>query len=205
MRKHRPLTPVSLMDKARHSICVFCGSSFGSDPVFAEAARETGRLIASHGYDMVFGGGGVGLMGETARAARDGGAKVTGILPAFLRGLEPPLNIGEIVEIVPNMGVRKRRMLELSDAFIIQPGGIGTLDEFFEVIVEKQLGQLRKPIVILNLKNCYDPLIQLLNHTASLEFVRPDLEHLFRVALSPDQAIAYIKRVLDSKSVPSRD
>ncbi|HSC61906.1 MAG TPA: TIGR00730 family Rossman fold protein [Rhizomicrobium sp.] len=192
------------MDKIRHRICVFCGSSFGSDPVFAEAARETGRLIASHGYDMVFGGGGVGLMGETARAARDGGAKVTGILPEFLRGLEPPLDSGEIVEIVPDMGVRKRRMLGMSDAFVILPGGIGTLDEFFEVIVEKQLGQLHKPIVILNLKNCYDPLIQLLTHTASLEFVRPDLEHLFRVALSPDQALAYITRVLDSKAA-SRD
>jgi hypothetical protein len=191
------------MDKIRHRICVFCGSSFGSDPVFAEAARETGRLIASHGYDMVFGGGSVGLMGETARAARDGGAKVTGILPAFLRDLEPPLDSGEAVEIVPDMGVRKRRMLELSDGFIILPGGVGTLDEFFEVIVEKQLGQLPKPIVILNLNKCYDPLIQLLNHTASLEFVRPNLEQLFRVALSPDQALAYLTRVLDSK--PSHD
>src|SRR5512142_2915612 len=113
------------MNKSRHSICVFCGSSFGSDPVFAEAARETGRLIASHGYDMVFGGGGVGLMGETARAARDGGAKVTGILPELWRGLEPPLDSGEIVEIVPDMGVRKRRMLGMSDAFVILPGGIG--------------------------------------------------------------------------------
>ena len=192
------------MDKPRRSICVFCGSSLGSDAIFAEAARETGRLIAAHGYDMVFGGGGLGLMGETARAARDGGAKVTGILPAFLRRLEPPLDSGEIVEIVPDMGVRKRRMLGMSDAFVILPGGIGTLDEFFEVIVEKQLGQLHKPIVILNLKNCYDPLIQLLTHTASLEFVRPDLEHLFRVALSPDQALAYITRVLDSKAA-SRD
>jgi uncharacterized protein (TIGR00730 family) len=191
------------MVKSRHSVCVFCGSSFGRDPVFAEAARETGRLIAAHGYDMVFGGGGVGLMGETAKAARDGGAKVTGILPEFLRGQEPPLASGETIEIVPDMGVRKRRMLELSDAFVILPGGIGTLDEFFEVIVEKQLGQLPKPIVILNLNHFYDPLIQLLNHTASLEFVRPDLEHLFRVALSPDQAMAYIMRVLDSKSVPS--
>jgi hypothetical protein len=187
------------MANLRHSICVFCGSSLGRDALFAEAARETGRLIASHGYDMVFGGGGLGLMGEAARAARDGGAKVTGILPAFLRDLEPPLASGEDIEIVPDMGTRKRRMLALSDAFIILPGGIGTLDEFFEVIVEKQLGQLHKPIVILNLNKCYDPLIQLLNNTASLEFVQPDLERLFRVALAPDQALAYITRVLDSK------
>lgn len=192
------------MANPRHSICVFCGSSLGRDAVFAEAARETGRLIASHGYDMVFGGGGLGLMGEAARAARDGGAKVTGILPAFLRDLEPPLASGESVEIVSDMGTRKRRMLALSDAFIILPGGIGTLDEFFEVIVEKQLDQLHKPIVILNLDHCYDPLIELLNHTASLEFVRPNLEKLFRVATSPEKAIDYITRALDSKPPASR-
>lgn len=191
------------MTNPKRSICVFCGSSLGRDAVFAEAARETGRLIASHGFNMVFGGGGLGLMGETARAARDGGAKVTGILPAFLRELEPPLADGEHIEIVPDMGVRKRRMLELGDAFLILPGGIGTLDEFFEVIVEKQLGQLAKPIVLLNLDYCYDPLIELLNHTAGLEFVRPNLETLFRVAHSPEKAIQYITRVLDSKSALS--
>jgi uncharacterized protein (TIGR00730 family) len=187
-------------ENQRRAICVFCGSSMGSDPVFAEAACETGRLIARHGYDMVFGGGALGLMGEAAQSARDAGAKVTGILPDFLRHLEPPLDSGEIVEIVPDMGARKRRMLALSDAFLILPGGIGTLDEFFEVIVEKQLGQLAKPIVLLNLSQCYDPLIALLNHTAGLQFVRPDLENLFRVATSPDQAFAYLKRALDSKS-----
>jgi uncharacterized protein (TIGR00730 family) len=191
------------MTNPKRSICVFCGSSLGRDAIFAEAARETGRLIASHGYNMVFGGGGLGLMGEAARAARESGAKVTGILPAFLRDLEPPLADGEHVEIVPDMGVRKRRMLELSDAFIILPGGIGTLDEFFEVIVEKQLGQLAKPIVVLNIDHCYDALIDLLNHTAGLEFVRPNLEQLFRVAHSPEKAIEYITRVLDSKSALS--
>src|SRR5690242_19085829 len=174
------------MTNPKRSICVFCGSSLGRDAVFAEAARETGRLIASHGYNMVFGGGGLGLMGEAARAARDWGAKVTGILPAFLRDLEPPLADGEIVEIVPDMGTRKRRMLALGDAFLILPGGIGTLDEFFDVVVEKQLGQHAKPIVVLNIDHCYDALIDLLNHTAGLEFVRPNLETLFRVAHSPE-------------------
>jgi uncharacterized protein (TIGR00730 family) len=193
------------MDKNKRTICVFCGSSLGRDATFAEAARETGRLIAAQGYDMVFGGGGLGLMGETARAARDGGAKVTGILPAFLRDLEPPLARGEDVQIVPDMGTRKRQMLALGDAFLILPGGIGTLDEFFEVIVEKQLGQLDKPIVLLNLDHCYDPLIELLDHTASLEFVRPNLEQLFRVAHSPETAIRHITRVLESKPAVSHD
>ena len=193
------------MDKTKYSICVFCGSSSGRDEAFAEAARETGRLIAAHGCSLVFGGGGLGLMGETARAARDSGAPVTGILPAFLRELEPPLESGEKVEIVADMGVRKRRMLGLGDAFLILPGGIGTLDEFFEIIVEKQLGQLPKLIVVLNLNGYYDPLLSLLDHTASMEFVQPTLEKLFRVAPSPAEAVALIMRLLDRGSAPARD
>jgi uncharacterized protein (TIGR00730 family) len=188
-----------------HNICVFCGSSSGNDEVYAEAARETGRLIAAHGYAMVFGGGSLGLMGETARAARDGGAKVTGILPDFLRHLEPPLDSGEIVEIVPDMYHRKARMIALSVAFLILPGGIGTLDEFFEVIVGKQLGQIRKPIVVLNMSNYFDPLLTLLDHTAGGEFLQPTLEKLFHVVTTPQEAIARITRALGSKSVPSRD
>jgi uncharacterized protein (TIGR00730 family) len=192
------------MDKTVHSICVFCGSSSGKEDVYAEAARETGRLIAAHGYAMVFGGGGIGLMGEAARAARDGGARITGILPDFLRHLEPPLESGEIVEIVPDMYHRKARMVALSDAFLILPGGIGTLDEFFEVIVGKQLGQIRKPIVVLNMSGYFDPLLALLDHTASAEFVQPTLEKLFQVVTTPQQAINRIARALDSNPAPSR-
>jgi uncharacterized protein (TIGR00730 family) len=191
------------MDKSKRTICVFCGSSSGSEDAFAEGARETGRLIAEHGYAMVFGGGGLGLMGETARMARDGGSAVTGILPNFLRHLEPPLDRGETVEIVSDMGTRKRRMLELGDAFVVLPGGIGTLDEFFEVIVETQLGQLHKPIVLVNLNGFYDPLIALLDHVAGYEFLRPNFEQLFRVALTPEEAIRMITRALDSRSAPS--
>jgi hypothetical protein len=193
------------MDKAKHTICVFCGSSSGINGAFLEAAHETGRLIAAHGFSLVFGGGGLGLMGETARAVRDGGCAVQGILPDFLKGLEPPLETGEKVELVANMQVRKRRMIDLADGFIILPGGIGTLDEFFEVIVEKQLGQLHKPIVVLNLDGYYDPLLALLDHVAANEFMRPDMEKLFRVAQAPDQAIRYLTRVLDSKQQVSHD
>ena len=192
------------MDKTLHSICVFCGSSSGNDETYAEAAREVGRLIAAHGCTLVFGGGGLGLMGETARAARDGGAKVIGILPGFLRHLEPPLESGETVEIVPDMYHRKARMVALSDAFLIMPGGIGTLDEFFEVIVGKQLGQIHKPIVVLNMSGYFDPLRALLDHTAGAEFVQPTLEKLFHVVTTPEQAIARITRVLDAKPAPSR-
>jgi uncharacterized protein (TIGR00730 family) len=203
MRSHAPQNLAKDMDKPVHSICVFCGSSSGNDEIYAEAARETGRLIAARGYAMVFGGGGIGLMGETARAARDGGAKITGILPEFLRHLEPPLESGEIVEIVPDMYHRKARMIALSDAFLILPGGIGTLDEFFEVIVGKQLGQIRKPIVVMNMSGYFDPLLALLDQTAGAEFVQPTLEKLFHVVTCPEDAIARITRALDSKSALS--
>jgi uncharacterized protein (TIGR00730 family) len=195
--------PKSGKEKPCHAICVFCGSSSGRDPVFAEAARETGRLIASHGHSLVFGGGALGLMGEVARAVRDGGAKITGILPDFLRHLEPPLESGEEVIIVPDLFERKRRMIAMSDAFLILPGGIGTLDEFFEVIVGKQLAQIYKPIFVLNMSGYFDPLIALLDHTADGEFVQPTLEKLFHVVTTPEQAIERITRALDLKSVPS--
>ena len=142
---------------------------------------------------------GLGLMGAVARAARDGGASVTGILPEFLRHLEPPLESGETVIIAASMFDRKERMLAMSDAFLVLPGGIGTLDEFFEVIVAKQLAQVHKPLVLLNLDGYFDPLIALLDHTASTEFVQPTLEKLFRTAPSPAEAVALLTRILDSK------
>ena len=130
----------------RRSICVFCGSSPGAKPVYAETARELGRLLGENGYQLVFGGGGVGLMGEVARAARAAGAPVIGVLPGFLRGLEPPLKSAEELIVTPDLQQRKARMLALADAFVILPGGLGTLDEYFEVITTTQLRVHAKPI-----------------------------------------------------------
>ena len=140
------------------AICVFCGSSFGDDPAFREAAHALGAGLAGSGFDMVFGGGGLGLMGEAARGARDAGAAVQGILPGFLRDIEPPLTHGETTDIVPDLYVRKQQMIERSDAFVVLPGGLGTYDEFFEVVTAAQLGVHAKPIMVVNVKGYYDAL-----------------------------------------------
>jgi predicted Rossmann-fold nucleotide-binding protein len=116
-------------------------------PPMPQAARELGTLLAANGFSLVFGGGNIGLMGEVARAARAGGAPVIGILPAFLKHLEPPLKSAEELIITPDLQQRKARMLALADAFVILPGGLGTLDEYFEVLTSAQLHVLGKPIV----------------------------------------------------------
>lgn len=174
------------MDKK--TICVFCGSSLGDDPAYAAAARETGKLIAAKGWSLVFGGGGLGLMGEVARAARDGGAGVTGILPEFLRHLEPPLSQGETVEIAADLYDRKERMIAEADAFIVLPGGLGTLDEFYEVVTSAQLAVHSKPIVLVNTNGYYDPLIALMEHVIVHGFAQPVSRKLFRVAATPAEA-----------------
>ena len=186
------------MDKTSRTICVFCGSSPGIREVYAEAARETGRLIAANGYAMVFGGGGLGLMGETARSVRDSGASVTGILPDFLRHLEPPLARGETVHIVPDLFRRKDEMMTLADAFIVLPGGLGTLDEFYEVVTSAQLGVHKKPIVVLNTGGFYDPLQAMMEHVVREGFAKPAAIALYRIAATPAEALAMIKQALGS-------
>jgi hypothetical protein len=180
----------------RRFICVFCGSSMGRDEAFGEAARETGRLIAAHGFGFVFGGGSLGLMGQAARAARDAGAPVIGIVPDFLRHLEPPLKRAEELIVTPDLYQRKDRMMTMAAAFIVLPGGLGTLDELFEVITSAQLEQHQKPTVIVNVNGFYDPLIALLEHHIAAGFARPEVHDLYRVASTPDEALRVIEQAL---------
>jgi uncharacterized protein (TIGR00730 family) len=184
-------TPMQTHDGHRDTkaICVFCGSSHGGDPAFAEAARKLGRLIAEKGYRMVFGGGGIGLMGETARAARDAGAPVVGILPSFLRHLEPPMRSAEELVVVPDLYQRKERMIALADAFVILPGGLGTLDEFFDVLTGAQLGQHAKPIVLVSVKDYFAPLQALLDAVLRGGFSHYDFAQRYRVAATPEEAM----------------
>jgi uncharacterized protein (TIGR00730 family) len=183
-------TPFPAQDKA---VCIFCGSSEGKDPAFAAAAEEMGRRLAEAGYSMVFGGGDIGLMGETARAVRKGGRRVRGILPEFLSHLEPPMPSGETVELTADLQERKRRMLELAQAFIILPGGLGTLDEFFEVVTSAQLGVFAKPIVVLDTKGYYAPLKALMEHVVVHGFAKPDSLRLYRFVATPKDAIAALR------------
>lgn len=133
------------------SVCVFTGSRFGADPAYREAATALGEGLAARGLRLVYGGGRVGLMGAVADAALAGGAAVTGIIPEFLRAREVAHgNVGELI-VTDSMHTRKRRMFELSDAFVTMPGGLGTLDEFFEIVTWRQLGLHDKPILVCDI------------------------------------------------------
>lgn len=178
------------------AICVFCGSSFGTDPAFAEAARIIGAGIANMGARFVFGGGVPGLMGEAARAAREAGTQVLGILPGFLRDVEPPLSHGETTEIVSDLFVRKQKMIALSDAFVVLPGGLGTFDEFFEVLTAAQLHVESKPIVVVNVNGYFEPLDALVRHSIKMGFARDTALSLYDLADGPQAALATLKRAL---------
>jgi len=180
----------------RPAICVFCGASFGDGPVYREAARALGAGIAGMGARMVFGGGSPGLMGETAKAAREAGTSVEGILPAFLRDVEPPLAEGETTEIVDDLYVRKQKMIERADAFIVLPGGLGTYDEFFEVLTAAQLGVHAKPIILVNVLGYFDALDTLIRDTVAKGFARADVLELYHLANSPQAALQIAHKAL---------
>ena len=190
-----PVTPAAPPDRVL-TVAVFCGSSPGSHLAYAEAAARLGRQIGEAGMNLVFGGGDVGLMGETARAVRATGRQVTGILPEFLRYLEPPLAKGEILEIATDLQERKRRMLALADAFVILPGGLGTLDEFFEVITSAQLKVLPKPIMVVDTDGFYAPLRALLEHVVHQGFAREEVLALCRFVPTAEEAVAALRVAL---------
>lgn len=184
------------MDKNSKTICVFCGASFGHDPAFRAAATAIGTGIARLGHALVFGGGTPGLMGVTALAARENGSQVTGILPDFLRYVEPPLAEGETTEIVADLYVRKQQMIARSDAFLVLPGGLGTYDEFFEVLTAAQLSVHAKPIIVVNVKGYFDPLEAMIRHTIAAGFARPDVRALYALAEGPDAALDILQQHL---------
>lgn len=157
------------------SVCVYCGSGHGDNPIYAEAARALGGALAEAGIGLVYGGGGLGLMGEVARATLDGGGKVTGIIPEFLVNAEHALKEATELIITSNMHERKMHMFERSDAFVALPGGIGTLEEFVEQLTWNQIGQHTKPIVLANVDGYWDPLVHLLTHMERHLFIRDGL------------------------------
>ena len=184
------------------SICVFCGSSFGNDPAYSEAAKAIGAGIAKMGFSLVFGGGGLGLMGEVAKAVLDGGQDIQGIMPGFLQALEPAVSPQEKLIVTPHMQERKTLMLQMSDAFIVLPGGLGTFDEFFEVVVEAQLGVHRKPIIVVNVKGYFDPLDTMLHATVEKGFAK---ETIFKVYYLADGAKAALEILEGALNAPSPD
>lgn len=189
-------------DIGEASLCVFCGSSRGTDPSFVDAARELGTAIGQRGFRMIFGAGNVGLMGETARAARDAGAPVIGVLPQYLRHLEPPLKSAEETIITPSIQERKQRMIGMADAFLHLPGGLGTLDEFFEVLTEAQLGVHSKPIIVINLKGYFDPLRAMLDHVIEKGFATDKVLTHFKFVTSVAEAMDTVEAMLKARVRP---
>lgn len=172
----KPISPPS-----QKSICVFCGASKLVDQHYFDLAEITGKKIAAHGYRLVYGGGGIGLMGATAKAARDDGGNVLGVIPKFLVEIEDLLPDIEHL-IVEDMHERKHEMYAASDGFIVLPGGIGTLEEAIEIMSWMRLHLHAKPLVFLDEDGYWSPLIDLLNHTIHAKFSPAWMEqHLFRV------------------------
>ncbi|OAB60379.1 lysine decarboxylase [Leptolyngbya valderiana BDU 20041] len=162
-----------------YSVCVYCGSSNRADPKLYDSAAELGRGIAERGWRLVYGGGRVGLMGAAAEAALAAGGEVIGIIPGFLHDAEVGHHGLTELLVVDSMHVRKMRMFELSDAFCVLPGGLGTLDETFEILTWRQLGLHDKPIVLANLAGFWNPLLDLIESQVSQRLVREEHARLF--------------------------
>ncbi len=158
------------------TICVYCGSGPGSDPRFIEAAIALGKILAENRIRLVYGGGSIGLMGALATSVLDHGGTVTGIIPDFLTSRENALTRVQELVVTPDMHERKRLMFERSDAFVALPGGVGTLEELVEQLTWKQLGRHTKPVLLANIDGFWEPLLALLAHMRSTQFIRPTLD-----------------------------
>jgi uncharacterized protein (TIGR00730 family) len=162
------------------AICVFCGSQFGNRPSFRSAAARLGELAATAGLQIVYGGGHVGLMGAVADAATSAGGQVIGLIPESLLVREVGHRaISELI-VTDTMSARKDRMIERADAFAVLPGGMGTLDEFFEVLTLHQLGYHEKPIVLINIDGYWDPLMSMIELAVEQGFAGDNVYSMIR-------------------------
>jgi len=160
-------------------LCVFCGSNFGADPRYAQAAVDVAQRAAREGVGLVYGGGAVGLMGVLADAALAAGAEVIGVIPEGLAAREVAHKGVSRMEVVPSMHARKQLMADLSDAFVALPGGYGTLEEFAEIVTWAQLGIHRKPVGLLDVAGYFAPLVAFVDQGVRQGFIRPEYRALF--------------------------
>lgn len=179
-----------------NKIAIFCGSSTGKDPVYRKACLELARLMSVHKTGLVYGGGNIGLMGVLADELLRLGGEVIGVIPQKLVDIEVAHPGLTEMHIVLTMHERKALMMKLADAFIVLPGGIGTLDEFFDILTWKQLGYHSKPISILNINNYYTQLIRLFDNLINQGFLHPSVIKSIIISNSPDELIM---KLLDSK------
>jgi uncharacterized protein (TIGR00730 family) len=174
------------------SVAVFCGSRTGIDPAHAAAAQALGTALAAAGLTLVYGGGGIGLMGVVADAAITAGGRVHGVIPEFLTRIERPYPAATELEVTGSMHSRKTRMFELSDAFIALSGGLGTIDETVEIITWRQLGLHDKPVIVLNVGDWAQPFVALVESLIGAGFVTPESRALYAVAADVPAAMALL-------------
>jgi uncharacterized protein (TIGR00730 family) len=163
------------------SVCVFCGSRKGTLPAFTAAAQDTGRMLASNGWRLVYGAGDVGLMGEVARATQAAGGATFGVIPVHLLGMEVGKRDLSTFVITEDMHERKKVMFMNCDAIVVLPGGAGSLDEFFEVLTWAQIGLHGKPIYLLDVAGYWQPLLALMDHIVAQGFADSSVMGLFGV------------------------
>jgi uncharacterized protein (TIGR00730 family) len=175
------------------SVCLYCGSSDAADPDYLAAASEFGRGLAEGGQRLVYGGGGVGLMGAAARAAHEAGGRVLGVMPEFLRSRERLFDEVE-TRVVHSMHERKMIMFQESDAFVVAPGGVGTLEEIVELLSWKRLDLHDKPVVFLNLRGFWEPFYELMHHTIRTNFTPAAFADTWISADTVPEALAVLQR-----------
>lgn len=174
------------------SVAVYCGHEFGTNPQFAIAAARIGELLAKNGIRVVFGGGDVGLMGTVATAALNNGGDVVGVSTHNVISKQEPLHDGIHVEIVHGVNERKQKMFEMSDGFIILPGGIGTLNELTDIMTMQQIGESCKPLFFLNTDDFWGPFGDLFAHMQECGFIESVDDYKIKTSDSPDELINMI-------------
>jgi uncharacterized protein (TIGR00730 family) len=186
-------------------VTVFCGSYHGAGPEYVRAARSLGRALAGRGIGLVYGGSSLGTMGELARAALEAGGEVTGVIPRLLVEREAALRDIPDLRIVTTMQERKAVMAGLADAFVTLPGGIGTMDELFEMVSWTQLGLQRKPCGLLNVCGYCDRLVAFLDHAVEEQFVRPEYRPIIVVGGAPEELLDRLERIVTSSRSTAED
>lgn len=180
---------MTLTEKSARRVAVYCGSADGSLPAFRAEATALGKAIAEAGLGLVYGGANVGLMGAVADAALAAGGEVIGVLPEVLNGREIAHTGLAALEFVSTMHERKARMVELADAFLVLPGGYGTLDELMEVVTWAQLGMHTKPCILINTVNYWNGLLAFLDSAVAAGFLKAENRKLLLVAVGAEDAV----------------
>ncbi len=194
----------SLSNREIKNICVFCSSSDYLDEVYYKDAKELGRLIGQNGYNIVYGGSTLGMMWACASEVKNNGGKIYGVMPKRLVDLGCKTDNCDKFILAEGMRERKQKMDDISEALIVMAGGFGTLEEFAEMLIQKQLGYNKKAIVVLNTNGFYDELLKFFEKMIEEKFANKFTTDLFYVASTPQDAIDYINNYKEPLTIPSK-